>query len=63
MGELSAACGLLEARGALRVCGGGARGARAQRLRLQWDRAELAAALRDKPLLAAILDDVNCLAS
>uniref|UniRef100_A0A2A4JC29 Cell division control protein n=1 Tax=Heliothis virescens TaxID=7102 RepID=A0A2A4JC29_HELVI len=44
--EMSAACSLLEARGALR-----------------WDRAELAAALRDKPLLAAILDDVSCLPS
>ncbi|XP_063838794.1 polycomb group protein Psc-like [Ostrinia nubilalis] len=52
MSEMAGACSLLESSGALRV-GGGA--ARARRLRLQWDEAELAAALRDKPLLAAIL--------
>ncbi|XP_050551682.1 polycomb group protein Psc-like [Spodoptera frugiperda] len=61
MCEMSAACGLLEARGALRLGAGAS--ARARRLRLQWDRAELAAALRDKPLLSAILDDVSCLPS
>ncbi|XP_075991773.1 uncharacterized protein LOC142987106 [Anticarsia gemmatalis] len=59
MGEMAAACSLLEARGAVRVGGGAA--ARARRLRLQWDRADLAAALRDKTLLASILDDVKCL--
>ncbi|XP_063891149.1 polycomb group protein Psc [Helicoverpa armigera] len=59
--EMCAACTLLEARGALRVAGTGP--ARGRRLRLHWDRADLAAALRDKPLLAAILDDVSCLPS
>ncbi|XP_064076727.1 polycomb group protein Psc-like [Vanessa tameamea] len=65
-GEMAGACALLEARGALRVAGGGAAGggaARARRLRLLWDEAELAAALRDRPLMAAILADTACLAS
>ncbi|XP_050361986.1 polycomb group protein Psc-like [Nymphalis io] len=60
-GEMAGACSLLEARGALRVAGGGA--ARARRLRLLWDEAELGAALRDRPLMAAILADTACLAS
>lgn len=62
MSEMLGACALLEARGALRVGAGGAGGARARRVRLQWDEAELAAAMRDKPLLAAILHDTHCLA-
>lgn len=60
MSEMSGACALLEARGALRVTGTAA-GARGKRVRLQWDEAELNAALRDKPLLSAILNDMNCL--
>ncbi|KAM3959034.1 cell division control protein 6 homolog [Aphomia sociella] len=60
MSEMAGACSLLEARGAVRVCGAGGR---ARKLRLQWDEAELVAALRDKPLLSAILNDVNCLNS
>ncbi|XP_052747281.1 polycomb group protein Psc [Bicyclus anynana] len=59
VGEMAGACSLLEARGALRVAGAGS--ARARRLRLQWDEAELGAALRDKPLLSAILADRRCL--
>ncbi|CAG9784520.1 unnamed protein product [Diatraea saccharalis] len=60
MSEMVGACSLLESSGAVRVVGGG--GARSRRLRLQWDESELAAALRDKPLLSTILADVNCLA-
>ncbi|XP_041978201.1 cell division control protein 6 homolog [Aricia agestis] len=55
LGELGTACALLEARGALTVRAAGNGGARGRRLRLQWDESELRAALRDKPLLAAIL--------
>ncbi|XP_038211184.1 cell division control protein 6 homolog [Zerene cesonia] len=58
MSEMSGACALLEARGALRV---GAGASRARRLRLNWDQAELAAALADKPLLSAILANSNVL--
>ncbi|KAI5641575.1 AAA domain-containing protein [Phthorimaea operculella] len=61
LSEVASACSLLEARGAVRVWGTGA--ARGRRLRLQWDEAELNAALRDKPLLSAILADVNCLSA
>ncbi|XP_060808192.1 polycomb group protein Psc [Amyelois transitella] len=57
--EAWGACSLLEARGAVRAAGGGA--VRARRLRLRWHEAELAAALRDKPLLHDILHDVACL--
>ncbi|KOB74323.1 putative Cdc6 [Operophtera brumata] len=60
MSEMSGACALLESRGALRVAGAAAAG-RGRRVRLQWDESELNAALRDKPLLSAILNDVNCL--
>ncbi|CAB3249859.1 unnamed protein product [Arctia plantaginis] len=60
IGEMAQVCSLLEARGALRT-GSATGGTRARRLRLQWDRSELAGALRDKPLLASILDDVKCL--
>ncbi|XP_045764736.1 polycomb group protein Psc-like [Maniola jurtina] len=62
LGEVAWSCSLLENRGALRVCGG-AVGAPTQRLRLrlQWDEAELGAAMRDKPLLSAILADSRCL--
>ncbi|XP_068620800.1 polycomb group protein Psc-like [Battus philenor] len=60
MSEMSSACSLLETRGALRVCGPGGR---SRRLRLHWDEAELIEALRDKPLLSAILNDVSCLSS
>lgn len=63
MCEMLSACALLEARGAVRVAARGAGGARGRRLRLQWDEAELAATMRDKPLLAAILRDTHCLAS
>ncbi|XP_063375788.1 polycomb group protein Psc-like [Cydia fagiglandana] len=57
MSEMSSACTLLEARGALRCTGAAGR---TRRLRLQWDEAELTAALRDKPLMAAILADASC---
>ncbi|CAK1603309.1 unnamed protein product [Parnassius mnemosyne] len=63
IGEMAGACLLLEARGALRVCGAGGAGGRARRLRLHWHEPELVAALRDKPLLSAILNDVTCLSS
>ncbi|XP_045535919.1 polycomb group protein Psc [Papilio machaon] len=66
IGEMMSACSLLEARGALRAgvgAGAGAGAGRARRLRLQWDEAELLAALQDKPLLSAILNDVSCLSS
>lgn len=56
--ELSGACALLESRGAL--CVGSGVTIR-KRVRLMWDESELAAALRDKPLLSAILNDVGCL--
>ncbi|CAG4968212.1 unnamed protein product [Colias eurytheme] len=59
MSEMSGACSLLEARGALRVCAGASR---ARRLRLLWDEGELAAALADKPLLSAILANHHVLA-
>ncbi|XP_059059438.1 polycomb group protein Psc-like [Achroia grisella] len=61
MSEMAGACSLLEARGAVRLTAGGGAGGRGRRLRLHWDEAELAAALRDKPLLSAILNDVTCL--
>ncbi|KAL4715214.1 hypothetical protein ACJJTC_012261 [Scirpophaga incertulas] len=67
MTEMANACSLLETSGALRVVagggggGGGGAGGRARRVRLQWDEAELLAALRDRPLLAAVLADVRCL--
>ncbi|CAH0726607.1 unnamed protein product, partial [Brenthis ino] len=61
LGEVASACALLEARGAVRLRAGA--GARGRRLRLQWDEAELAAALRDKPLLSAILADTACLSA
>lgn len=61
MSEMSGACALLEARGALRVTGAASAGGRGRRVRLQWDESELSAALRDKPLISAILNDVNCL--
>ncbi|CAH2066504.1 unnamed protein product, partial [Iphiclides podalirius] len=54
IGEMVSACCLLEARGALRLCGPSGR---LRRVRLNWDEAELVAALRDKPLLSAILND------
>lgn len=62
--EMMSACSLLEARGALGAGPGAGGGAgRGRRLRLQWDEAELLAALQDKPLLSAILNDVNCLSA
>ncbi|XP_053624118.1 polycomb group protein Psc-like [Plodia interpunctella] len=59
LSEALSACALLEARGAVSVAGRGA--ARGRKLRLRWDAADLAAALRDKPLLAAILSDTAAL--
>lgn len=66
MSEMLSACSLLESRGAIRIAtgsGGGAGGGRARKLRLLWDEADLVAALRDKPLLSAILSDLSSLPS
>ncbi|KAJ0181749.1 hypothetical protein K1T71_002471 [Dendrolimus kikuchii] len=63
MSEMVSACALLEASGAVRVGGGVGGAARGRRLRLQWDEGELAAALRDKPLLSAILGERSLLAT
>lgn len=61
MSEMASACALLEASGAVRVSGGGAGLSRARRVHLHWDEEELSVALKDKPLLAAILSDHSAL--
>uniref|UniRef100_A0A2Z5U1Y5 Putative Psc4 n=1 Tax=Reticulitermes speratus TaxID=60591 RepID=A0A2Z5U1Y5_9NEOP len=57
--EFLSLCQLVEARGILKVQG--RKEARLSRVCLQWDEEEVSAALKDKQLLASILNDTMCL--
>ncbi|OWR47325.1 putative Cdc6 [Danaus plexippus plexippus] len=65
LSEMCSAVSLLEALGAVTVGGGGAgrTAGRGRRVRLRWHEDELAAALKDRPLLSTILADTSCLTS
>ncbi|XP_036143018.1 cell division control protein 6 homolog isoform X2 [Monomorium pharaonis] len=52
-------CSLIETRGILRVVG--KKEARLCKVNLQWDQEELDAALQDKQMMAAIINDTSCL--
>ncbi|XP_025993398.1 cell division control protein 6 homolog isoform X2 [Solenopsis invicta] len=52
-------CSLIETRGILRVVG--RKEARLCKVNLQWDQEELDAALQDKQMMAAIINDTSCL--
>lgn len=57
--EFLSLCQLVETRGILKVQG--RKEARLSRVCLQWDEEEVCAALKDKQLLASILNDTSCL--
>uniref|UniRef100_A0A336MA70 Cell division control protein n=1 Tax=Culicoides sonorensis TaxID=179676 RepID=A0A336MA70_CULSO len=57
--EFSSLCSLVEVRGIIRILK--KKEARLNRVSLQWDEQEVNAALKDKQLIATILDDKTCL--
>ncbi|XP_063701040.1 cell division control protein 6 homolog [Culicoides brevitarsis] len=57
--EFSSLCSLVEVRGIIRVLK--KKESRLNRVTLQWDEQEVNAALKDKQLIATILDDKSCL--
>lgn len=57
--EFAGLCGLVETRGILRIIKN--REPRLCKVQLQWDEAEVTAALQDKQLIASILADTSCI--
>ncbi|KAL1457749.1 hypothetical protein WDU94_007943 [Cyamophila willieti] len=59
MSEFISACGLLDARGVMKLYGKTKN--RMTKVTLQWDEQDVKEALRDKHLMSTILNDVSCL--
>lgn len=58
-GEFVGLCSLIETRGILRITG--KKEPRLNKVNLEWDEEEVAAALKDKQLMSSILQDESCL--
>lgn len=57
--EFVSLCSLIETRGILRVAG--KKEPRLSKVNLEWDQEELDSALRDKNMMAEIINDTSCL--